>query len=114
MNCPLFINFKKTCEKKVSFVPHYCIEICTTDKHKDCPFYIICTKSGFICEFSSFCPAFQYLLNKDFNKFCEVAKEYCLCLEKRDSCERYKIRKSQQIPPENLLPDGSFFPIEKK
>jgi len=109
----MFINFKRTCETKAAFVPNYSFEICATDKYKTCPFYVICTKSGFVCECVSFCPPFNYFLNKDFKKFWEMTENFCLCPEKRENCARYKIRKTKQIPPENLLPDGNFLPPEK-
>lgn len=107
MNCPMFIDYTRECLEKIGFLPGNTLDYCETDKYKECPFFKTLNNIGLHCECIEKCNAYQYFGIHDFDKFAEIAKEYCLS-ENNINCERFKLRKSGKEVPGNLLPDGSW------
>jgi hypothetical protein len=105
--CPMFSDYVRECMKHFSIVPEVnTVEFCTTEKYTDCPFYKSINKLCPVCEMLDRCPIFKHLSIKDFDKFVQVTKDYCLS-EKKMACERLNIFKSGDMPPPDLMPDGS-------
>lgn len=111
MNCPLFVDFTRECLDKIEFLPQDTFEYCVSDKHIDCPFYRALKNIGAHCEYIDKCVAYKYFGAKDFEKFVEITKSYCLC-PNNVKCARFKIKSSGEVVPEDLLPDGSTRPSE--
>jgi len=106
MNCPMFIDFSRECLKKIEFLPQNTFDYCASDKYKECPSFRTINNIGVKCEYIKACVAYKYFGVSDFEKFAEITKSYCLS-ENNIKCERFKIKKSGETPPEDLLPDGS-------
>jgi len=107
MNCPMFIDYTRECLDKIGFSPQNTFDYCQTDKHKECPFFRTLNNIDFHCECIEKCAAYKYFSISDFEKFAEITKRYCLS-ENNVNCERFKLRKSGEVVPENLLPDGNW------
>lgn len=106
MKCPMFIDYTRECLNKVEFLPQNTLAYCETDMHKECPFFRTLNNVGPFCEYIKTCTAYKYFGAGDFEKFVDMTKCYCLTKNNTD-CKRYKLRKSGEVVPENLLPDGS-------
>ena len=39
MNCPLFIDFIRTCIEKCGFIPQDTMEYCISERFQECPVY---------------------------------------------------------------------------
>lgn len=107
MNCPMFIDYTRTCLDKIGFLPRNTFDYCQSDKHRECPFFKTLNNIGFHCECIENCPAYGYFGISDFRKFIEIANSYCLS-ENSVNCERFKLRKAGKAVPRGLLPDGSW------
>lgn len=106
-SCPMFVDYVRECSKHIGIVPEVnTVELCTTEKYTTCPFYKSLSKSCPVCELLDRCPIFKELSNKDFDTFVQITEDYCLS-EKKMDCERFKIKKSGDKPPPDLMPDGS-------
>ena len=112
MNCPMFVDFVRECSNKIGFIPNDTYTHCTNDSYKDCLFYKAINNISYHCENIFKCPAFKYFGMNNFKKFEEITQKYCLS-ENNQNCARYKIKKSGQIPPPNLLPDGNSIEEQK-
>lgn len=106
MNCPMFVDYTRECLDKIGFLPQNTLGYCQTDKHQECPFYKTLNNIGFHCECVKKCDAYKYFGISDFEKFVEMTKRYCLS-KNNINCERFKLRKTGEAVPEDLLPDGS-------
>ncbi|MDD5495785.1 MAG: hypothetical protein PHP46_01635 [Candidatus Omnitrophica bacterium] len=107
MNCPMFIDYTRECVEHVKIVPEVnTFKFCTTEHHKECPFYKTIKKIGVVCEYISTCVIYKRLSIVDFDKFMETTKKYCLSKDSVN-CQRYITKKSGKTPPDDLLPEGT-------
>lgn len=107
MQCPLFVEFSRECQHEIGFLPLNTGSFCSTDKHKECPFYKAIYKIGYFCRYFKYCPAFDHFKIDNFEKFVSIVNEYCLSRENNKYCARFKLRMRNEMPSDNLLPDGS-------
>jgi len=106
MQCPMFVDYCRECLDKIDFSPQNTFDYCQTDNYKECPFFETLNNIVSHCEFIKKCVAYKYFGVSDFEKFVEITKRYCLS-ENNVNCERFKLKKSGEVVPESLLPDGS-------
>lgn len=111
MNCPMFVDYTRECIIKIEFIPQDTFNYCNSDRYKECPFFRTLNNIGSHCEYIEACVAYKYFGVGDFEKFVKITKCYCLS-ENNINCERFILRKSGGVVPEDLLPDGSR--IKKK
>ncbi|MBU1083532.1 MAG: hypothetical protein KKG84_00430 [Candidatus Omnitrophica bacterium] len=109
MDCPMWIDFTRTCGETIGFSPDDTLDFCSTDSYIDCPFYRALNDIGYHCEYLSSFLAHEHFKVCDFREFAQIAKGYCLSEKNNLSCERYKMRKKGETPPSNMLPDGTIF-----
>ncbi len=104
----MFVDFTRECVGKVGFEPSAdTYDYCQADKYLKCPFFKTIKNIGTHCDCLEKCAAYNHFKIYDFKKFVKIADEYCLS-ENNVNCARYKMRKSGQAPPEDLMPDGSI------
>ena len=108
MACPMYKDFTRECIKELGGMPENTLPFCSTSRYIECPFYIALNNLGFACEFLKQCPAYEHFKHDNFEEFVKIANDYCLSKENCHDCERYKIRKSGNMPPKKLLPNGTF------
>ncbi|MBU1087991.1 MAG: hypothetical protein KKD05_10825 [Candidatus Omnitrophica bacterium] len=109
MQCPLFVDYARECQYKIGFLPIDTGSYCSTEKHQQCPFYIAINDLGYACKYLNQCPAFEHFKSVDFDEFLALVNKYCLSEKNNSYCKRFKIRKRGNIPPFDLMPDGSIF-----
>jgi hypothetical protein len=118
MGCPLYVDFTRMClEKFPTLVKFSTLQTCESEQYANCPIHQV-YNCNFYCEYFYDC-ANQYIekmpkvlmtvyTNKDA---AEVAKDiwtmYCLSPEHSKICAKYQLRSKGEIPPLNLMPDGS-------
>ena len=109
INCPMFVDYVRECMDYIQIVSEVnTMKFCVTVEFKNCPFYKAVKKIGCVCEMLVICPIYKKLSIKDFDKFLQITKDFCLS-ENNANCERLKIKKTGNTPPADLMPDGSSF-----
>jgi hypothetical protein len=109
MQCPMFVDYARECQYKVGFLPLDTSSYCSTEKYKQCPFYLAIKGIVHACKYLKQCPAFEHFKALDFDAFIKIANKYCLSEKENLNCKRFKIRKIGDVPPSDLMPDGSMF-----
>lgn len=109
MQCPMFVDYARECQYKIGFLPVETNKYCSTEKYKQCPFYIAINELGYVCKYLKQCPAFEHFKTVNFDDFVDIANTYCLSEKNNHNCKRFKIRKRGDMPPFDLMPDGSMF-----
>ncbi|MFH1062463.1 MAG: hypothetical protein V1747_06210 [Candidatus Omnitrophota bacterium] len=108
MQCPMYVDYSRDCQYKIGFLPLDTGLYCSNDKYTQCPFYIAINGLGHVCKYLKQCPTFEHFKAENFDAFIEIANKYCLSEKNNNNCKRFKIRKRGDIPPFDLMPDGSM------
>ncbi|MFH2138658.1 MAG: hypothetical protein ABII88_09135 [Candidatus Omnitrophota bacterium] len=107
MNCPMFVDYTRNCLSYARNIAEINTHpFCSQGKYADCPFYRLINGIEPVCENMKECVICSKISYKNFDKFLEYTKTYCLSKNKID-CERFKIRSLDKIPPVTLMPDGN-------
>ena len=105
MKCPLFIDFVRECRSKVQVLPSDTFLYCVSEQYQKCPFYKTLHKIEPACPNISNCPMYARFELGNFEEFVRMTEKYCLA-ENMINCQRYILKKSGQVVPQELLPDG--------
>lgn len=108
MKCPLYVNAFRTCKKQLPFdAPNWVntFKYCITEEYRECPFFIGINKTGNFCEYFLNCPECKGCKLHAAQGFDEMIKKYCFC-KNNVNCMRFKLKKSGEKLPCNLMPDG--------
>jgi hypothetical protein len=105
MPCPKFVDFTRECVNEIEVIPANTLDLCETEKHKKCPFYLILSGDKNVCENIRKCPAFKKFEMGDFKKFMEMSEKWCVS-KNHVACKRYLMKKSGKDVPITLHPDG--------
>ncbi|MBU1045041.1 MAG: hypothetical protein KJ915_11660 [Candidatus Omnitrophica bacterium] len=105
----MFVDYTRECQYKIGFLPLDTSLYCSTEKYKQCPFYIAINQSGHVCKYLNQCPSFEHFKAENFDDFVSIAYKYCLSEKNNNNCKRFKIRKRGDMPALDLMPDGSMF-----
>ncbi len=113
MQCPMFVDYLRECQYKIGFLPLDTMEYCCSEKYGKCPFYLAINQIGHVCKYlkqcQEQCQCFEHFKAENFDAFIAIANKYCLSEKNNPNCKRFKIRKGGDMPPFNLMPDGSMF-----
>ncbi len=109
MNCPLYKDYTREClgetEVHPTNITKIILDFCSSNKHKECPFYKMLIVKENICKHIQKCPAFAKFQDGAFHAFVETSNKYCTS-ENHAECERYKLKEKGNEVPTWLHPDG--------
>ncbi len=114
MSCPLYEDYTRNCIKKFKEIVNITsFKICDSENYKECLFYIAIQTPEKNCKYSDNCikTFFESLKEKsliDVKYFIQTGKKYCLDIENRKKCARYKRYETDKKTITNLLPDGTI------
>jgi hypothetical protein len=104
----MFVDYVRECMDFITLVKEINTTLyCASEQYQNCPFYKSIKKIGCVCEMVSVCPMYKNLSIRDFDRFKEICRNYCLS-DNNVNCVRYKMRKSGNTPPPDLMPDGGM------
>ena len=107
MSCPMYKDFTRECiESFKEIITISNIDVCDSDRYKECPFYRILNDPEKLCEYADKCVHSKIFWKSSFERIMWISKTYCLS-ENKVNCARYKVMKTGKTPPEGLLVDGN-------
>ena len=107
MSCPMYKDFTRECiEKFEEIITISNIDVCESDRYKECPFYRFLNEPEKCCEYVDKCLHGKTIWTSSFERIMWVSKTYCFS-ENKVNCERYKVMKIGKATPEGLRVDGS-------
>jgi hypothetical protein len=106
MSCPKLIDNTRMCLKEVNFAPPNTFSLCTSEKHKTCPFYLLLTDE-MVCKNIKCCPAFKRFSMFDTQQFLDITHKYCVSEKNHTTCQRYILKEAGDPVPLELNPNGS-------
>jgi hypothetical protein len=105
MGCPKFVDNTRECIAAVEFVPPDTLDFCTTEKYRNCPFYLIITGKKEVCVNIKKCPAFKKFSLYEADKFIDMCNKFCTS-KNHVSCQRFIRKMKGEEVPVTLHPDG--------
>ncbi len=107
MSCPMYKDFTRECiEKFEEIITISNLDVCDSDRYKECPFYRLLNEPEKLCEYADKCLHGKTIWKSPFERIMWVSKTYCFS-ENKVNCERYKVMKAGKAIPEGLGADGS-------
>jgi len=106
MSCPMYKDFTRECIEKFEEIINISnLDVCESDRYKECPFYRILNEPEKHCKYIYKCLEGAAIWKLSFERITQVSKTYCFS-ENRVNCERYKVMKTGKAIPEGLCADG--------
>ena len=112
MICPMYKDFTRECVEKFEEIIYISnLDLCDSDRYKECPFYRHINEPEKRCEYADKCMNDISIRETPFEQIMECANTYCFT-ENKVNCERYKVMKTGKVTPEGLRVDGSRIEIK--
>ncbi len=109
MSCPMYKDFTRGCiEAFKDIVNISTFYVCKSDRYKECPFYRYLAEKPQFCKFFTKCAKLEFIKKLPFEQNIKLGNCYCLDVNNRVNCARYKIYDTGKDAPNDLLADGSF------
>ena len=107
MSCPMYKDFTRECIEKFEEIINISnLNVCESDRYKECPFYRIFNEPEKLCEYADKCLHGKTIWTSSFERIMWISKTYCFS-ENKVNCERNKVMKTGKATPEGLRVDGS-------